>query len=74
MNLIKALNSINSQVWAFLVLGMGCAFVLAFHKAGIDIGIGAGIIGTALGMFTQSLKQAPDIHQPDPTPPVNPAK
>ncbi len=52
--LVSALNSINSQVWAFLVIGTGGAFVLAFHKAGIDIGIAAGVMGAGVQMFTSS--------------------
>jgi multisubunit Na+/H+ antiporter MnhC subunit len=49
--LIGALNAIGSQVWAFLLLICGCAAVLCFHRAGIDIGIAAGIIGAAVNMF-----------------------
>jgi hypothetical protein len=57
--LVSALNSINSQVWAFLVIGTGGAFVLAFHKAGIDIGIAAGVMGAGVQMFTSSSKHTP---------------
>ena len=57
MRLILAINSINSQVWAFLVVLVGCAAVISFHKAGIDVGIAAGIIGAGVNMFTTSLKQ-----------------
>jgi hypothetical protein len=71
MKLILALNSINPQVWAFLILLTGCVAVLTFHKAGIDIGIAAGIIGAGVQMFTSSGK-AQD-HPPNPQPPADPA-
>ena len=48
MKLIAALNSINSQVWAFLVIVTGGGFVLGFHKAGIAIDIAAGDIQGAI--------------------------
>lgn len=54
MRLVIALNSVNSQVWAFLIVLTGCVFVLAFHRAGIDIGIAAGIIGVGANMFTSA--------------------
>ncbi len=80
MKFIQAINSINSQVWAFLVLIVGCAAVISFHKSGIDIGIGAGIIGAGVNMFTSSLKQQqPGQHleidsNPVPMAPALPAK
>jgi len=52
MRFVQAVNSLGPQVWAFLILIVGCAAVLSFHKAGIDIGIAAGIIGAAVNMFT----------------------
>jgi hypothetical protein len=67
MKLIAALNSINSQVWAFLVIMSGGAFILAFHKAGIDVGIAAGVMGAGVQMFTSSMK-----HQLPVDPPANP--
>ena len=44
MKFIATLNSINPQVWAFLILLTGCIAVLTFHKAGIDIGIGIALL------------------------------
>jgi hypothetical protein len=75
MRFIQAFNSINSQVWAFLVLLTGCVSVVVFHKAGIDIGIAAGIIGVGANMFQVSMKQQPVQHAetdsaPDPTQPA----
>ena len=52
MKFIAALNAINAQVWAFLILVTGCVAVLLFHKAGIAIDIAAGIIGAGVNMFT----------------------
>lgn len=49
---VTALNSVAPPVWAFAILLVGCAAVLMFHKAGVDIGIAAGIIGAAVNMFT----------------------
>lgn len=79
MRFVQALNSINSQVWAFLVVLVGCAAAISFHKAGIDIGIAAGIIGAGVNMFTSSLRQQQQPGQhveidstPDPTRPALP--
>lgn len=81
MRLIQALNSINSQVWAFLIVLVGSVDVWLFHQAGIDIAIAAGIIGAGVNMFTQANKQQqPGQHleidsTPDPTQPAgSPAK
>ena len=72
MKLIAALNSINSQVWAFLVIVTGGGFVLGFHKAGIAIDIAAGVIGAGVQMFTSSNKNVPPPdHVPEPLPPVS---
>jgi hypothetical protein len=65
MKFIAALNAVNSQVWAFLVISIGGAFVLAFHKAGIDVGIAAGIIGAGVNMFTSSNRNTPPPPPPD---------
>lgn len=56
MKFIAALNAINPQVWAFLILVTGCGSVLIFHRNGIDIGIAAGIIGAGVQMFTTNSK------------------
>ena len=56
MKFIAALNAINSQVWAFLILVTGVGAVLAFHKAGIAIDIAAGVIGAAVNMFNSLIK------------------
>jgi hypothetical protein len=60
MKFIAALNSINSQVWAFLVILSGGGFVLMFHRSGIDVGIAAGVMGAGVQMFTSSNKGTPD--------------
>ena len=78
MKLIASLNAINSQVWAFLIVLVGCAAVISFHKAGIDIGIAAGIIGAGVNMFSAIAKaQQPGQHlqldtNPDPSQPAPP--
>ena len=72
MKFIAALNSINSQVWAFLVILSGGAFVIFFHKSGIDVGIAAGVMGAGVQMFTSSNKNVPPAdHVPEPLPPVS---
>ena len=76
---IEALNSINPQVWAFLILLTGCASVLVFHRNGIDIGIAAGIIGAGVQMFTTNSKasgpgsQHVELDAVAPSPLVQPA-
>jgi hypothetical protein len=79
MKFIAALNAINGQVWAFLILITGCAAVLSFHKAGIDIGIAAGVIGVAGNMFTSHATPAKGTAEVNatiaaPTAPVAPAQ
>lgn len=56
MGFVNALNAVSSQVWAFLILLIGGAMVLAFHKAGIAIDIAAGVIGAAVNMFNSLIK------------------
>jgi hypothetical protein len=58
MGLVAALNAINSQVWAFLILALGLGAALAFHKAGIAIDIAAGVVGAAVNMFNSLIKPA----------------
>jgi len=58
--LTTSLNTINSQVWAFLILVCGVSTALLFHKAGIAVDIAAGVIGAAVNMFNSLIKpQAP---------------
>ena len=66
--LVSALNSINSQVWAFLVILTGGGFTLLFHQHGIDVGIVAGVMGAGVNMFTSSLKHTPSDPQNPSTP------
>lgn len=57
---IASLNTINSQVWAFLILVTGVITAITFHKAGIAVDIAAGVIGAAVNMFNSLIKpQAP---------------
>jgi len=77
-NFIDALNSINSQVWAFLMLVIGLGSAMLFHKIGLDIAIAAGVIGAAVQLFQSTTKtQVPDAkpvltipETPSPTPVV----
>jgi TRAP-type mannitol/chloroaromatic compound transport system permease large subunit len=69
MKLVNALNAINSQVWAFLMLASGIFAVWLFHKYGIEIGIAAGIIGAGTNMFNQIFKTTPP--PPNPPPPAS---
>jgi hypothetical protein len=79
---IESINSINSQVWAFLILLTGGAMVVVFHKSGLDIGIAAGVIGAAVQLFQSTTKaQLPDSkpvmttpETPLPLQPVGPAQ
>lgn len=88
-SLIDSLNSINSQVWAFLILLSGGVMVVVFKRNGLDVGIAAGVIGAAVQLFqsttkTQTLDASkpiittPETPQgavlPVPTQPVDPAK
>lgn len=57
-NLIAAINSIESQPWAFMVLIIGCVFLIACRHYNEDTNIASGIIGCATGMFSSQMKQA----------------
>lgn len=70
MRFIAAINAIGSQVWAFLILMTGIGAALLFHRAGLDIGIAAGIIGAGVNMFNSIWKSQPE----HPTQPVEPAQ
>ncbi len=71
--IVAALNSITTQAWAFLILLIGVGACVWFHKAGLEIGIAAGIIGTALNMFQgQSKPATPTSPQPINSPTVPP--
>jgi len=78
---IAALNTINSQVWAFLILTTGVTTAILFHRAGIAVDIAAGVIGAAVNMFNSLIKPtAPgtqhlevDSSTIPPTPPMTPA-
>lgn len=70
---IEALNSVNSQVWAFFMLCAGGVMVVVFHRNGIAIDIAAGVIGAAVQLFQTSNKvQVPDS-KPIITAPETPA-
>ena len=66
--LVAALNSITTQAWAYLILLTGIASALLFHRAGIAVDIAAGVIGTAINMFTAQAKASPTTPQQS-TPP-----
>jgi len=53
---ITSLNTVNSQVWAFLVLVAGGTMAVVFKRAGIAIDIAAGVIGVAANMFSSLVK------------------
>lgn len=57
-NLVTAINSIESQPWAFGVLIIGCIFVGVCKHLGEDTNIASGIIGCATGMFSAQVKNA----------------
>jgi len=59
MRFVNAINALNPQFWAFMILITGVFAVWLFHAWGIEIGIAAGIIGVAGNMFNSFLKPAP---------------
>lgn len=63
--LVAALNSITTQAWAFVILLIGVGSCIWFHRTGLDIGIAAGVIGTALNMFQAQTKN-PEPKSPAP--------
>ena len=66
--LVNAVNNITTQVWAFLILVSGIGSIILFHRNGIDVGIGAGIIGAGLNMFqTQAKAGTTQIQSSGPT-------
>jgi uncharacterized MnhB-related membrane protein len=51
-DIVDALNSINSQVIAVIVLLIGCTMVVVCKRNGIDPTIAGGVIGVASNMLT----------------------
>ena len=56
LTLVKAINEITTQVWAFMILCCGILAAVWFHKSGLDVGIAAGIIGAGINMFQSQAK------------------
>lgn len=72
---LATLNTINSQVWAAIILWTGIVTALLFHRAGIAVDIAAGVVGAAVNMFNSLIKPAAPGSQHlevDTTPPVPP--
>lgn len=55
---IAALNSINSQPFALMVLGIGFWMLVECKKWGIDTTIAGGVIGCGVNMLQAQLKDA----------------
>jgi hypothetical protein len=51
---VVAINSVGSQAWGIFCLVWGSIVILAFHRDGIDVAIGGGIIGVGANMLTAS--------------------
>ena len=72
---LATLNTINSQVWAAIILWTVIMTALLFHRAGIAVDIAAGVVGAAVNMFNSLIKPAAPGSQHlevDTTPPVPP--
>jgi hypothetical protein len=58
MGTVNAINSIDTQCWAIVVLIIGCT-MLAFCKHwNIDTTVAGGILGVASNMLTGQIKKA----------------
>lgn len=64
MKMIAALNAINSQVWGFLLILTGGAFMFVFHKNNIDVGVAAGVMGAGGNMLSSAFKRANEAPAP----------
>jgi len=65
LKLVTAINALNSQAWAAFMVVSGVATIVVCHRNGIEIGIGSGIIGAGVNMFTASVKSAqPTVPEP----------
>jgi len=52
MKFVLAINALTTQVWAILVLIIGCSMIVYTKKYGIDTTIAGGIVGVAANMLT----------------------
>lgn len=52
MKFVLALNAITTQIWAIIVLCIGCGMIVYTKKYGIDGTIAGGIVGVAANMLT----------------------
>lgn len=52
MGFVTAINALTSQAWAFLIMLLGVAAAIVFHRIGLAMDIAAGIIGAGVNMFT----------------------
>lgn len=68
MRFVAALNTIGSQPWAFALVVIGIITIIVSHKNGIDIGIGSGIIGAGVNMFTSHKSDASTGNPTQPAP------
>jgi hypothetical protein len=65
LKLVTAINALNSQAWAAFMIVCGITAIVLFHTRGIEAGVGGGIIGAGVNMFTASVKQAqPTVPEP----------
>jgi hypothetical protein len=77
MGTVSAINALDTQFWAIIVLCIGCAMLIGTKHWGIDTTVAGGVIGVASNMLTGQIKKAltpPTTPAPEPAPaPVPPA-
>ena len=58
LRFVTAINALGSQAWAFIMVITGVVTIVICHKSGIEIGIGSGVIGAGVNMFTSQASKS----------------
>lgn len=58
MGIVLAVNELETQFWAIVVLAIGCGMLVETKRTGIDTTVAGGVIGVASNMLTGQIKRA----------------
>ena|SRR5271155_4468935 len=58
LGIVTAINTLETQFWAIIVLAIGCAMLIGTKHFGIDTTVAGGVIGVASNMLTGQIKKA----------------
>lgn len=58
LGITTAINALETQFWAIIVLIIGCGMLIGTKHFGIDTTVAGGVIGVASNMLTGQIKKA----------------